>query len=262
MRRKVYLDLDPGYTQLWHHAGLLALGGHAHYFTVGANIGSGTCPIPTGEIVWRPTRPPVVLDDWPVSVRLEHSTFTTVGSWRGAYGPVVHAGHVYGSKAHEFRKIARLPELVPQSFEAALAMDPADDKDHRLLTGHGWRLVDPVEITADPSAFRHYVQASDGECSAAQGMYVGTNSGWFSDRTTRYLASGKPVLIQDTGFSQGLPTGEGLISFQTLEGAVAGAHRIAEDYDAHCRAARAIAEEHFHSDVVLAALVDAIGIAP
>jgi hypothetical protein len=131
-----------------------------------------------------------------------------------------------------------------------------------LLLRHGWQIVDPVQVAADPDAFHQYVQASGAEFSVAQGIYVDTNSGWFSDRTVRYLASGKPVLVQDTGFTSSLPVGEGLLSFRTLQEAEAGATEIARNYEHHCRAARALAEEYFDSDHVLERLLDDIGVAP
>jgi len=169
---------------------------------------------------------------------------------------------MYGLKAHEFRKVAPLPERVPQFFEVALDIHPADEQDRALLQRHGWQFVDPMHAAASPDSFRKYVQGSGAEFSVAQGIYVDTNSGWFSDRTVRYLASGKPVLVQDTGFSRNLPVGEGLLSFRTLEEAEAGATEIARNYEHHCRAARALAEEYLDSDRVLARLLDDVGVAP
>jgi hypothetical protein len=263
LRRKAYVDLDPGFTQFWHAAGNAGarLAGHDFYFTVGENIGTPSCPIPTGDIRWRPTRQPVVLEHWPVSEGAANR-FTSVASWRGPYGPVEHAGRTYGLKVHEWRKFVELPERAPQVFEIALDIHPADEKDMRLLRSHGWRIVAPRAIAPDPNAFRRYVQASGAEFSVAQGIYVETESGWFSDRTVRYLASGKPVLVQDTGFSRNLPTGQGLVSFRTLEQAIDGASRIARDYEEHCQAARGIAEMYFDSDLVLGRLIEEVGLAP
>lgn len=263
-RRKVYLDQDPGFTQLWHAAGNpgALLEGHDFYFTIGENIGTPLCPIPTGSIRWRPTRQPVVLEHWPVSNEGTPDRFTTVASWRGPYGPVEYEGHVLGLKVHEFRRFVELPRRAAQQFEIALDIHPGDDKDLGLLRHHAWQVVDPKVMAHDPLAFRRYVQSSGAEFSVAQGLYVESRCGWFSDRTARYLASGKPVLVQDTQFGRTYPVGEGLVAFHTLEEAVAGAERIAMAYDGHCRAARAIAETYFDSDKVLGRLVDEVGIAP
>jgi hypothetical protein len=153
-----------------------------------------------------------------------------------------------------------LPELAPGTFELALDIHPAEDKDLALLEQHHWRVVDPRVVAGTPDLFRRYVQASGAECSVAQGVYVETNSGWFSDRTVRYLASGKPALVQDTGFTRQLPSGMGLVAFSTLEQASAGADRIVRQYAEHSRAARAIAEEHFAAPTVLGRLLDDIGL--
>ncbi len=264
MRRfaqKVYVDLDPGFTQYWHAAGQpLGLEAHDRHFTVGENVGTSGCSIPTCGIAWRPVRPPVVLDEWAIDHTTGPGRFTTVGSWRGAYGPVTWDGRTFGLKVHEFRKFIELPRQAGETFEIALDIHPADADDRSLLVRNGWQLVDPGRVAADPDAFRTYVQESSAEFSVAQGIYVETNSGWFSDRTVRYLAAGKPALVQDTGFSRTLPTGEGLLCFTTMEQARAGAREIAGDYERHSRAARALAQEFFDSDVVLAALLREVGV--
>jgi hypothetical protein len=264
LRRKAYVDLDPGFTQFWHASGDAGprLDGHDVYFTVGENIGTRSCLIPTGGIRWRPTRQPVVLDHWPVCRTGDRSRFTTVATWRGPYGPVQYGGKTFGLKVHEFRKFIELPERVPQTFEIALDIHPAEEKDLNLLKRYGWRLVDPRVAAPDPDAFRRYVQGSGAEFSVAQGVYVEACSGWFSDRTVRYLASGKPALVQDAGFGRNYPVGEGLVAFRTPEEAIAGAGRIGGDYDEHCRAARSLAEEYFDSDKVLGRFVEEAGVAP
>jgi hypothetical protein len=253
-RRKAYVDLDPGFTQFWAAQGNTGarLENHDVYFTVGENIGTPGCPIPTGGLDWRPLPPPVVLADWPAAPVDPPGAFTTVGAWRGAFGPVVHDGHTYGLKVHEFRKVIELPQRVPEAqFEIALEIHPGDSKDRDALIANGWRLADPRREAPGPLEFRRYVQRSGAEFSVAQGIYVETGSGWFSDRTVRYLASGKPALVQETGFRRNLPVGEGLLSFRTLEEAAAGAARIAADPARHSTAARALAEERFDSDKVL-----------
>ncbi len=260
--RKAYVDIDPGFTQFWHAAGNpgARLTGYDYYFTIGENIGTPACSIPVGDIHWRRTRQPVVLEEWPVSPAGARGRFTTVASWRGPFGPVQHGDKTFGLKVHEFRKFIDLPERTQATFEIALNIHPADKKDLDLLRGRGWHIVDPKVVAADPSVFRHYVQASAAEFSVSQGIYVETQSGWFSDRTVRYLASGKPVLVQDTGFSRHYPVGEGLLAFRTLDEAVAGAEQITRDYDRHSRAARALAETYFDSDKVLGRLLDEVGV--
>jgi hypothetical protein len=256
-RKRAFIDQDPGYTQFWQRAGLARerLRAHDFYFTVGENIGARDCTIPSCGITWHPLRQPVVLSEWPAALSDGPVRFTTVASWRGPYGPVVHEGVQYGLKVHEFRKFASLPLHAAEQFEIALSIDPADRRDAEELERNGWRLIDPRMVAADPFAFRAYVQASSAEFSVAQGIYVETESGWFSDRTARYLASGKPALVQDTGFRRAYPTGCGLVPFRTLEDAVRGAELIARNYETHARAARAIAEEFFDSDKVVSQLL-------
>jgi hypothetical protein len=260
--RRAYVDLDPGFTQHWHAAGQdLGLEEHTIHFTVGEHIGTPSCPIPTGDIHWLPTRQPVLLDEWPASDMGEPGRFTTVASWRGSLGRVEWQGRSFGVKAHEFRKFLRLPELAPGAFEIALDIHPGDERDRSLLEGHGWTLTDPTLLARDPDSFRRYVNGSWAEFSVAQSIYVETRCGWFSDRTTRYLAAGKPALVQGTGFSDHLPVGEGLMAFESLDEAVAGAESIAADYGKHSRAARAIADEYFDSDKVLTRFLDQVGVA-
>jgi hypothetical protein len=262
--RKAYVDLDPGFTQFWYASGDTGarLEGHDFYFTVGENVGTRFCPIPVDGVRWRPTRQPVPLDHWPVSAGGASERFTTVATWRGPYGTVEYGGKTFGSKVHEFRKVIEMPERASPRFEIALDIHPDEEKDLNLLRRHGWRLVDPRATVPDPDAFRRYIQGSGAEFSVAQGVYVQTHSGWFSDRTARYLASGKPALVQDTGFGRNYPVGEGLLAFGTLEEAVEGAARIGRDYDGHSRAARALAEEYFDSDKVLGRFIDEVGVAP
>jgi hypothetical protein len=261
VRVKVFLDDDPGYTQLWHHDGKLdgRLDGYDFHYTFGENIGRPDCPLPVDGIDWRPLRPPVVLDQWRIGSS-HGDGFRTVASWRGAYGRLESDGHLFGQKAHEFRRFAEIPERVEDSFEIALDIGEADSADAGMLRAHGWRLVDPAGVAGTTHEFRRYVQESSAEFSVAQGIYVETCCGWFSDRTTRFLASGKPALVQDTGFTRNLPSGEGLIAFSTLEEAIAGAESIRRDHAAHARCAREIAERYFDSDVVLGRMLEEVGL--
>ena len=260
-RRRAYLDLDPGFTQFWHADGIpgARLDGHEIYFTVGANIGQPGCPIPTCGIQWRALRPPVLLDAWPV-VGGGTADFTSVSSWRGPFGPIEADGRRYGLKAHEFRRFIALPQLTGQTFELALNIDPGDKQDLALLREHGWRLVEPATVADTPDSYRAYVQQSRAEFGVAHGVYVDTASGWFSDRSVRYLASGKPTLLQETGFSRSLPTGTGIVPFSTVEEAVDGAASIVGNYEEHSSAARGLAERYFDARLVLAQLLDECGV--
>jgi hypothetical protein len=253
VRRRVYVDIDPGFTQIWYSQGASGLGIEKHdlHFTIGENIGTDCCPIPGCGIVWRKTRPPVVLDAWPAAEAPGFNRFTTIANWRGSYGPVEFQGRTLGLKAHEFRKFIDLPKRTSLPFEIALGIHPADHADRTALGAAGWQITDPVSAAATPEAFHEYVRTSGAEFSVAQGVYVHTCSGWFSDRTAVYLASGRPALVQDTGFSRNIPTGKGLIAFSTLQEAIAGAGEITRDYARHSRAARALAEEYLDSDKVL-----------
>jgi hypothetical protein len=258
---RVFLDLDPGWTQLWQAEGAARLCPHDHWFTVGAAIGTAGCALPT-DVPWRPVRQPVLLDLWPALPSVTVERFTSVASWRG-FGTMTVGEQVLGPKAHELRRFAPLPSAVPDAtFELALDIHDHDHADRRRLEQAGWLLVDPSGAAHDAWSFRTYVQASPAEFSVAQGMYVRTRCGWFSDRSTRYLASGRPVLVQDTGFSADLPVGEGLVAFTTPQEAAAGARAIMSDHERHAKAARAIAEEHFASDIVIGRLCEEVDVAP
>jgi hypothetical protein len=261
---RLFVDLDPGYTQLWHAAGDpgARLDGHDAFATVGANVGRPGCDLPTGGLPWRPIRPPVLLDVWPAVEPPPDGVFTTVGSWRNSLGTIVHGGRTFGSKAHAFRRLMALPRHVGVRCELALDIHPADEPDRRALLDHGWALVDPGAVASEPEEFRAYVRASLGELSVAQPVYAGTACGWFSDRTAHYLASGRPALVEDTGLGEDLPAGEGLLTFRTLEEAAAGAQEILCDPVAHGRAARELAERTLACEVVLGRLMAELGVTP
>ncbi len=262
LARRVYVDLDPGYTQIWGEEGLMDLGEHDHWYTVGELVGTPWSSVPTAGRRWRPIRQPVSLDAWPVQPSSGQDRFTTIAAWRGPFGTVEREGRALAGKVHEFRRFAALPRLAPGVFELALDIDDADQKDRALLEEHGWRVVDPVPLVGDPHAFRRYVQGSAAEASVAQGVYVHLSTGWFGDRTVRYLASGRPALVQDTGCSRTLPVGEGIVTFTDLDQAVAGARSILGDAARHAAAARRLAEELFASHVVLGRLCEEVGVAP
>ncbi|MGY1688901.1 glycosyltransferase family protein [Geodermatophilus sp. SYSU D01105] len=252
---RVYLDVDPGFTQLWDAQGLdVGLAGHTHFVTVGQSLGSLGCPVPTGGRTWITTWPPVVLDEWPVGHGDTGTGFTTVANWR-SYGSVELDGVQYGQKVHSFRPLMALPTRTEERFLLALAIDPAEAADVAALRANRWELLDPGEVAGSPSAYREFVQRSKAELGIAKSGYVLSRSGWFSDRSVCYLASGRPVLAQDTGLSRHLPTGAGLLAFDDLEDALAGVAEVAEDRARHSAAARSLAEAHFDSARVLRRLL-------
>jgi hypothetical protein len=255
--RKAFLDIDPGFGQMWRALGLADLFvGHDAYVTVGERIGEPDCLIPDCGIEWVTTPHPIVLDQWPAVA--EGSRFTSVGAWRGPYDAVEFEGHRFGLRAHELRKLVALPGRVNAELELALEIDPADSADREALEENGWHLVAPVTVAADPANYRRYIQGSLAELMVAKGIYVETRSGWLGERSLAYLASGKPVLAQETGFGDRYPTGEGLLAFSDLEGAVAGVEAILSNPERHARAAREIAAEHFEAGKVLGRLLEEV----
>jgi hypothetical protein len=259
-RLRVFLDTDPGFAQMWYALGLADLFAHhdAHV-TIGERIGAADCGIPVCGRRWLTTPQPVVLDHWPPSAPADVARFTSVASWRGSYGPVDYRGRRYGLRAHEFRRFADLPHRAGGDFELALDIHPADGRDAQRLRDGGWSLVSPAAVASSLSDYRRYLQRSGAELMVAKGMYVDTRGGWMSERSLCYLASGRPVLAQDTGFACRYPTGDGLLAFSTLDEALAGVEAIRSSPARHGAAARALAEEHFASDRVLQRLVDRLG---
>jgi hypothetical protein len=261
-RRRVFLDIDPGFGHMWQELGLHSpFRGHDDYVTIGENIGQPGCTIPTCGLKWITTPQPVVLDYWPAAPDTGGEWFTSIISWRGAFGPIEYQGKTYGLRVHEFRKFASLPRRSGRSFQLALDIHPTDAKDRTLLTDNGWSLVDPRVVASDPWTYQAYVQGSRAEFVVAKNMYVQTGSGWLSDRSLCYLASGKPVLAQDTGFTRLYPTDAGLLAFGTFDEVLAGVEELYRDYARHARAARALAEECFASDKVLGRLLGKLGVA-
>jgi len=255
----VFLDLDPGYPQMWRELGLAdLLAGHERFVTLGANIGREGCAIPDCGVEWIATPPPVDLAAWTPAPG--GRAFTSVATWRNPYGTVAFDGATYGSRVHEFRTFMELPRLVDAELELALDIDAAETRDLAALEANGWRLVDPRRAAGTPQAYHDYIRGSRAEICVAQQMYVATRSGWLSDRSVCYLASGKPVLAQDTGFSDHYPVGEGLLAFSTLEEAAAGVEEIERNYERHSVAARALAEDCFDARKVLGRLLERLAL--
>jgi len=256
IRRRVYLDLDPAFNQLWHADGIdRGLDGHTHYFTVGQAIGRPECTVPTLGRSWIPTLPPVVLEHWPRADVAATTGLTTVGNLRG-YGSIDRNGIHYGQKVHSLRMLMGLPRRTGQRFVLAMAVHRDEQRDLKALAENGWELVDPVGVAGTPDAYQAFIQASRAEIGIAKSGYVVSRCGWFSDRSACYLASGRPVVAQDTGFSNFLPVGEGLLAFNDEDDAVAAVDAIGRDYSRHARAARHLAETYFDSDTVLATLLE------
>ena len=258
---RVYLDLDPGFNQLWSAAEGIDVGfdGHTHFVTIGPALGDAGCDIPTCGRAWIATNQPVVLSEWPRAERLTHDAFSTVANWRG-YGSITYNNVFYGQKAHAWRPLVSLPGKTREPIMVALAIHPEEQRDLALLAAHGWTLVDPAQVTATPERYRAFVQGSKGEIGVAKSGYVASRCGWFSDRSACYLASGRPVVAQETGFSRFLPTGDGLFAFETADDACAAIGAIVGDYERHSRAARAIAEEYFDASRVLPQLLARVGV--
>jgi len=263
-RRLVFLDIDPGFGQMWRELGLADIfAGHEIFVTIGQNIGQSNCSIPTCGLKWITTCPPVVMEYWPVKGDdWQGHDFTSVSSWRGAFDSIEYANKRYGLRVHEFRKFMELPELARRRFRLALDIHPAELGDLALLAENGWVLEEPRQCTATPAEYRKYIERSAAEFMVAKNMYVDTCGGWFSDRSVCYLASGKPVLAQDTGWRQFYPADKGLLSFSTLDEARLGVEQIANHYQRHALAARSIAEQYFDSDRVLSRLLHEIGGSP
>ena len=257
-RRRVFLDIDPGFGQVWRELGLAdVFEGHDDFVTVGRNVGREGCGVPTCGLRWLAIPHPVVLERCPVVETGD--SFTSVGSWRGPYDRIEYQGRGLGLRVHEFRQFAGLPLRVDAPFRVALEIDPSDESDLRLLEDSGWQLLDPREVAFDPAGYLRFVQSSLAEFTVAKGIYVALQSGWLGDRTACYLASGKPALVQDTGLASLYPLGEGLVSFSTLDEAVAGVEAIHSDYRAHAEAARRLAETEFDARIVLSRLLEELG---
>ncbi len=260
-RQRAFFDGNPGTTQMaWHQRaeGHEPLDRYDALFTLGFNIGTPRCPLPVGGLRWRPLPRPVLLPMWPDAANGERAPFTTVSTWKGR-ATFQWQGVDSGEKSDNWLSYLDLPAASRQGFEIALRIESADHQgDRRLFEDRGWRITDPSRLR-EFGDYRDYIGRSRAEFSVAHNRYVEFQTGWFSDRSALYLASGKPVLVQSTGIDGHLPTGKGLLTFATMDEAMAGVEAINAGYKSHCRAAREIAEQYFDSDRVLTEILRQMG---
>lgn len=252
----VYIDSDPVFTQVKLAKGQndfrRMIETHDVHFSFGETLSAA---VPATGIDWRPTRQPVVLTEWQ-PVDTVGTAFTTIMNWT-SYKPLVLNGTSYAQKDVEFERFIELPRMVPEtSLEIAVNAGKTRRTPRSLLSHKGWRVVHPDDVCPDIDSYRAYISASRAEWSVAKSGYVIGRSGWFSCRSACYLAAGRPVVVQDTGFSEVLPTGTGIVPFTTLQQAIEGIRDVERRYDIHRKAAREIAEQYFDSSVVLARLLE------
>jgi hypothetical protein len=265
--RAVYIDSDPMYTQVviaraQQHSDDRALqqrleiiDSHDVRLSFGENIGQDDCLVPAAPFDWLPTRQPVlinVLAPYRVPATERSRVLTTIGTWEPSTQPIMIEGRPYYGKRHEFLRFSRLPERSPLPFELAMPVDLSPPG----IVEQGWGVTDPAVISASAESYLRYLGSSFAEWSVAKHAYVASRSGWFSGRTAVYLALGIPAIVQDTGFSRFLPTGEGLFAFSTPDEALAAIEEVAANYEWHCAAALEIAQEHFDARRVLTRLID------
>jgi hypothetical protein len=265
---RVFLETDPVLPQIEVAQGrqftIDLLAAHTHHFSFGENLGAPDCGVPLGRFDYCPTRQPIVLEWWDPAQAAPPSPdtdgrFTTVASWKQSGKDVEWGGETYSwSKHHEFLKLLDLPRRAGRPFELALACDDAEVL--RLLGGHGWRVVDALALSKDILPYRDYILGSRGEFTVAKDQNIRLRSGWFSDRSASYLAAGKPVITQDTGFGDILPTGRGLFAFRTMDEVLAAVDAIESDYERHSRAAQEIAAAYFAAERVVDSLLKRAGV--
>jgi hypothetical protein len=254
-KRRIFIDVDPGFTQIslaTGHAGLeKTVARCERQFTVGQHIGTSACSIPSNGHDWLRTVPPVSLQHWPFADDDTATDFTSVMSWRG-FRDVVYDGVLYGQKDKEFPKFLDIPRLTTQPFLIAQITEGESNP----MVDHGWKTVPGWISSGTVSDYQTFIQTSRAEFGVAKHGYVASQGGWFSDRSVCYLASGRPVLVEDTGLGDWLPTGEGIVLFKDVSEALDGIESINSDYERHRRAARRLAEEQFAADRVLASLLE------
>jgi hypothetical protein len=252
-QRRAFIDVDPLFTQVKAMRGdshlLETLARCDHLFTIAQRIGKADCTIPLLNRQWHITLSPVFLPSWQVATEEPAHRFTTVMQW-DSYDCVQYDGIAYGNKSHEFPKFTTVPRRTQAEFSIAMIGRPPEHLDVR-----GWHIVDGTIVSSTTEDYRAYIQRSFAEFSVAKQGYTISRGGWFSDRSVCYLASGRPVVVQDTGLSDWLPIGRGVVCFQTVSEAVDAVTDVQQQYGAHRVAARRLAEEHFSTEHVLPELL-------
>lgn len=251
---RVLVDEDPAFTQIRHlidSEKRVQDARHTAFFTFAENLPAARSQIPDDGFPWQAARQPVVLENWPASSGQPNGKFTTVMQW-DSYPGQDYRGKNYGMKSHSFAEYLELPEHTGPLFEIVVGGETA----HRQLNQNGWGARDPFAVSRDVPSYEAFIRQSKAEFSVAKHGYVTSHSGWFSERSVAYLASGRPVVLQDTGFTDWLPTGAGVLSFTNLEQAIAAVEEVNARYEFHCRAAREIAAAFFDAKKILPALLD------
>jgi hypothetical protein len=264
---RIYLETDPVIVQMeiarGDRAAIEYVAAHTAHFSFGERLGSAGCGVPVERFEYRPTRQPIILDWWRPAAGFPQpppgaARFTTVSNWEQTHRDVDWEGETYTwSKSVEFLKLVDVPRRAGVTFSPALVLD--DRETLAMLEGCGWQVISAGPLSRDLDRYREFIRGSTGEFSAAKDQNVRLCTGWFSDRSASYLAAGRPVVVQDTGFDVALPTGEGLLAFATADEAVAAIGEIRADYPRHSRAAKELADACFGAEMILARLLEAAG---
>jgi hypothetical protein len=264
VKSKLFLDGDPMFTQIRLTRSkeyLERVRSHEKHFTFGLNIARSRCKVPTLGLKWQPTVQPIALGWWEKTLmsdinHIADGAWTTVLNW-ASYEPVTFEGEEYGQKNSEFLRFIELPAKTAEKFVIAMGQGPGRNRPTEYLESAGWEIIEPHFYLPDYVAYHNLISKSKGEWSVAKNGYVKSNSGWFSCRSACYLAAGKPVIVQDTCWSEHLPSGDGALAFRTMEDAVACIKEVANNYEHHCQAARIYARTHFDATKVCADLLEA-----
>ena len=260
--RRIYVQSDPFQSQVQVVQGntdmISILKAHDTHFTFGENLGAADSGVPDDGFRWLPTRQPVALELWENDRLTNGGRYTTITTWKNKGKDIEYNGDTYyWTKDREFEKFLDLPRRRPVPFELATTVTEDIQK---LLRDNGWNRTDSIHISRNPERYRRYIQESRGEFTIARDQYVRPKTGWFSDRSVCYLAAGRPVITQETGFSKYVPTGRGLFGFRTMDDILAAVDAIESDYASQSRAAREIAAEYFAAEKVVGSLMERAGL--